>query len=226
MTAEQATAVTARYDECVANADARIGELLGALETLGLRDRTLIVLTSDHGENMNDNQPRFHHEGLFEATMHVPFVMSGPGVEALRPHANAPVSLVDIFPTLADMADLTPPPVLSGISLASTEADPQRPILAVEGVSGPAQTRSLRSGDWKLIHSADRGRSLVRISAGDRYNRADVNEVETFPALAESLEAELERLFLVTEENAYPSEEGTEELDQERIDQLKALGYL
>ncbi len=226
MTKEQEAAVMARYDECVANADARIGQLLDALDALGLAQNTLVVLTADHGENMTDNEPRFHHEGLYESTLRVPLVIRGPGAERLRAKADAPVSLVDIFPSVADLVGLDLPPVISGVSLVQepVEALRKRGLLAIEGTPGPGQSRAVRTAKWKLLQSPVVGEILVPVP--EQHPGADPDSSARYPAVAESLAALLDPLYSAAQQNAYPSEKGTEELDPQRIKQLKALGYL
>jgi arylsulfatase A-like enzyme len=226
MTPEQEAAVVARYDECVANADARIGQLLDALDALGLARNTLVVLTADHGENMTANEPRFHHEGLYESTLRVPLVVRGPGVDRLRAKADAPVSLVDIFPTVADLVGLDLPPVISGVSLAREPLAVlrERELLAIQGTPGPGQSRAVRTERWKFLHSPVVGEILVPLPV--RTLGADPDSSVRYPDLADRLAARLDPLYSAAEENAYPSEEGTEELDPKRIEQLKALGYL
>ncbi len=227
MSAELEDAVVARYDECVLNADARIGEFLAALERLGLSERSVVLLTSDHGENMAANAPRFHHEGLYESSLHVPFILRGPGVEAAAARRGDAVSLVDIVPTLADLGGLITPPLQAGVSLVAADLDLSgRGVLAIEGVEGPEQHRALSTAEWKLVQGDEIGRRLVAIERGAGRHRSEGDLADAWPQLTDSLEAWLARDYASSLEDAYPSEEGTGELDAERIEQLKALGYL
>ena len=227
MSEEMERAIIARYDECVLNADRRIGELLDALTELGLEDRSVVLLTSDHGENMADNQPRFNHEGLHQSILHVPFILRGPGVAPAAEHRQAPVSLVDVVPTLADLGGFEAPPFQAGVSLIDRSlALDDRGVLAIEGVDPATQKRAVATRDWKLVQSDAFGRKLVPTGRPEGLNLADRDESDAHPELADSLETWLEQGHAACLDNAYPSEEGVAELDEERIEQLKALGYL
>ncbi|MAE69875.1 MAG: hypothetical protein CME06_05340 [Gemmatimonadetes bacterium] len=227
MSEEMERAVVARYDECVLNADRRIGELLDALGQLGLDDRSVVLLTSDHGENMADNQPRFNHEGLHQSILHIPFILRGPGVAPAADHRQAPVSLVDVVPTLADLGALEPPPFQAGVSLIDRSLRlEERSVLAIEGVDPATQKKAVATRDWKLVRSNAFGRMLVPTDRPEGLNPPDRDASDSHPELADSLEIVLEQGHAACLENAYPSEEGVAELDEERIEQLKALGYL
>jgi arylsulfatase A-like enzyme len=105
------------YLEQVRATDAAIGGLLDHLEQLGLREKTLVVLASDHGEGFDREARRFSHGGrLHDDLLHVPLVMSWPG--HLAPTvATRPVELVDLVPSLLALADTPSPAVLRGRAL-------------------------------------------------------------------------------------------------------------
>lgn len=88
----------ARYVEEVEAADAGVGALLRGLHQRGLLGQTLVVVTSDHGENLGENDLFFHHGGLYPQTIHVPLILAGPGWQPGR-EAHV-VSTVDIAPTI------------------------------------------------------------------------------------------------------------------------------
>jgi arylsulfatase A-like enzyme len=97
----------------VAQADHQIGLLLGELEALGLRDQTLVVITSDHGEDLGESG-RYEHNHMYRSNLHVPLLLSWPegqqrlGIAAGRRVAEM-VQSVDLLPTLAELAGLSPP---------------------------------------------------------------------------------------------------------------------
>jgi len=123
----------ALYAAEVRRVDAAFGRLLRILEEQGLRENTLVVLVSDHGEGLEPT--RSHHGGrLHEDQLRVPLLVAGPGVvPGATPGA---VSLVDVMPTLLELAGLERPSGLDGLSFAAalrggTAPDP-RPLYAVE----------------------------------------------------------------------------------------------
>ena len=98
--------------------DQPVGRLLTALESLDLADKTVVVLTADHGDFMGDYGMVRKGMFLYESLLHVPLVWWGPGRVApgLRPETLA--QSCDLFPTLAEVTDGKPPEAVSGTSLA------------------------------------------------------------------------------------------------------------
>lgn len=90
-----------RYDREVEAADRMLGEIVDALRERGILDRTIIMVVGDHGEGFGDKGTRQHGANFFEEGLHVPWVISGPGVPIGRHEPNA--SLVDLAPTLLDL---------------------------------------------------------------------------------------------------------------------------
>ena len=95
--------------------DAQIGKLLDALEELDLMDKTIIVFWSDHGYMLGDHG-MWQKQNLFERTAHQPLLIYAPGVTDGR-QCNAVVETLDIYPTVADLAGLTTPDTIDGVSL-------------------------------------------------------------------------------------------------------------
>src|SRR5215212_5202740 len=91
------------YDGEIAFVDQQIGRLLAALEQSGQRDRTIIVVTGDHGEALGEHGELTHGLLLYEGTLRVPLIIEAPGT--LDPHVvTTPVSLADVAPTVAGLA--------------------------------------------------------------------------------------------------------------------------
>jgi len=111
-TERELEAIRGVYDAALLDLDLATGALLGELRQRGLLDNTYVVLTSDHGENLGDHGLFNHRFTLAESLTHVPLILSGPDIEADR--IEAPVSTMDIFPTLCDLAGLPVPEHLSG----------------------------------------------------------------------------------------------------------------
>ncbi|MDD5308666.1 MAG: sulfatase-like hydrolase/transferase [Deltaproteobacteria bacterium] len=93
-----------RYDSEVAYVDSQIGRLLNELRRLGKLDRTIVIVTSDHGEEFGEHGGQFHGRHLFDELIHVPLIVRIPGVA----HAtiDRPVEMVDLAPTLLDLLRL------------------------------------------------------------------------------------------------------------------------
>lgn len=103
------------YMACISYIDAQIGKLLDGLEERGILDETLIVLWGDHGYHLGDHTIWNKHSNFEQAT-HIPFMFAGPGV-AKNQVSNHPVDLVDLFPTIFDLAGVPNHNQVDGISL-------------------------------------------------------------------------------------------------------------
>ena len=104
------------YELEIEDVDRRVGALLRALDETGKRGQTLIVFTSDHGEEFGEHGGFLHDHAMWDEVIRVPLIVAGPGVR--RGHrARQPVSLVDLVPTLADIFELEGLGPLQGESL-------------------------------------------------------------------------------------------------------------
>ncbi len=96
-----------RYDGEIAFLDAQLARLLAAVSTEGRRDRTTVVVLSDHGEAFEEHGLGLHGRTVFEEEVRVPLLVRAPGIPPRR--ISAPVALVDVFPTLAELTGLDAP---------------------------------------------------------------------------------------------------------------------
>lgn len=131
-----------------------VGAVLAALKKQGLSDSTYVIFTGDHGENATE-----HHQvdkmNYYESAARVPLIIAGPGVrKGLQ--VNTPVSLIDIFPTVMDMAQTPGPRGLDGHSLLPlcTGEPSKHPDWVFSEFHAYTQNTGsfmLRRGDWKYI---------------------------------------------------------------------------
>lgn len=144
-----------RYVGEVALVDREIGRLLEAIDRLGLRDRTLLVVTADHGEAFGEHGRNEHGNSLYDEVLHVPLLVRVPGAAART--VATPVSLMDLGPTLLDLFGQPVPAEFMGESLypvlAGGEVSPTRPIVAQRGRQRALVTQDL----VKAIADASRG---------------------------------------------------------------------
>ncbi|HQL63520.1 MAG TPA: sulfatase [bacterium] len=108
---------TARYDGCVAYVDHQVGRVVSTLKDLGVFDKTIVVIASDHGELLGEHSMYFHHFSLYEENVHVPLVFHYTGHVPAAREVEDLCENVDIYPTLAELAGLEIPAGLSGQSL-------------------------------------------------------------------------------------------------------------
>ena len=114
------------YSACVSYLDAQLGRLLGELERLSLRDKTVIILWGDHGWKLGEHASWCKHTN-FEIDARAPMILSAPGIKTAGEHTYALTEFVDMYPTLCDLCDLPIPEHLEGTSLVPLLEKPHRP---------------------------------------------------------------------------------------------------
>jgi len=113
------------YYACVSFVDAQVGRLLAELDRLGLRDNTIIVFWGDNGYNLGEHS-LWAKLNDFENDLRVPLIISAPGAKTAGKKTDALVELVDVYPSLCEMAGLPLPPHLEGTSFVPLLKDPGR----------------------------------------------------------------------------------------------------
>jgi iduronate 2-sulfatase len=121
-TEEQQRKAIQAYYACISFVDAQIGKLLDGLEEFGLLDNTIIVFWSDHGYNLGEHG-QWQKQTLFETSAKQPLIISVPGLPK-GAATDAIVQMVDIYPTLAEIAGFGAPEDLDGHSLVPLLKDP------------------------------------------------------------------------------------------------------
>jgi arylsulfatase A-like enzyme len=138
--------VEALYDSELSHVDAK---LRGAIERLDSVDDTLVVVTSDHGEEFLEHGGFGHGHTLFEETIRVPLVMRLPAGARAGEVRDAPVSLVDLMPTLLSAAGVEPPPDLAGTDLLAPRLPRARTLYA--SLARGSRAFAVLEGTWKLV---------------------------------------------------------------------------
>jgi len=210
-TEEEVAHVRALYDGEIAFADAGFQSFLSLLEQNGLTDNTLVVLTSDHGEELVDHGGWNHGHTVHRELVHVPLIVSGPGFEPAR--QSTPVSLLDVATTVLEAASVPVPVSFEGRSLHRPE--PHRPLFTRSSFL-PRQA-AIRQDGFTLIQDGT-GRLRLYDQTADPNEERDVSA--QYPDRTEQMRTALSE-WLTGGKNR-PSRAMTEE---ERA-RLKALGYL
>jgi arylsulfatase A-like enzyme/Tfp pilus assembly protein PilF len=212
----------APYDGEVAFADRQLGRLLRALDERGDTPRTLVLVSSDHGEGLGEHGEGTHGLFVYDTTLKVPWIMAGPGLPGGRVSETVARG-IDLLPTLLDYAGLPSRADLEGRSLR-----PAAEGREMEDV--PAYAESLypeRQFAWAPLFAWRTARfKLIEAPRPELYDlRVDPREARNVVGEDKTRVEELRRPLkaaLATE----PSRTPTAEVDPETAQRLAALGYL
>jgi len=214
-----------KYASEVGFTDAHIGRVLDSLSKLGLAANTVVVLTSDHGEEFGEHGGHGHAHSLYAELVHVPLVVRAPGIAPRR--VSATVRTIDVYPTVCELLGLPLPAHLAGASFLSAlrgEALELRPALAEMQAGGTGKS-SLVLGEWKLIQDPETSEVELYQRITDPREAHDVaaQEPEVARDLTARLEAEKERA--VAGARAF-GRAGEVVLGADEVEELRALGYV
>jgi arylsulfatase A-like enzyme len=215
----------ALYDGEIRYTDAHLGRVLAHLDELGLAKSTLVVVTSDHGEEFLDHGSWEHQKTLYEEVVRVPLLLRGPGIRTGR--LAAQTSLLDVAPTILAWAGLAPAPTHRGSSVLSPRAAGEA-YGETDHTVDASHKLFLRGGQgsWKLILSLDPGSDAVR--KAEWYDLAsDPRETKSAPP-RDTLAASLIQRAVVRWREARGSSAGapTVNISAEQKEELRAGGYL
>ena len=210
----------------IAYVDQAFGVVMDELRRLGVADRTLVLVVGDHGEGLGEHGEVTHSMLLYDATLHVPLLLSIPGGPR-GVHIAEQVGTIDIVPTLLDLLDLPPLPGVQGRSLADLIAHPERPPenrrpYYAESLSprlsyGWGEQRALFTEHWKLLFGP---RIELYDLAQDSHELHNLAPADPTTRLTSALESFVDK-------NARASAAGAvSEIDSETRNRLAALGYL
>ncbi len=207
------------YDGEVAYLDEHVGALVDGLAERGRLDDTLLVVTSDHGEELGDHGGFEHGHTLYDELLHVPLMVRPPG-GARPPHrVDGIVRLVDLAPTILDVSGVAVPTAFVGESLApqlAGEAVPDRPVVSTGNMWGEAG-RALHWDGFKLIEHPGGGAPQLFDLSADPGEQRDLGGAQ--PDRVASMRARLSGLDGSAGGAASP------ELSDAEREQLRALGY-
>jgi hypothetical protein len=221
--------VLAVYDGEVRWVDEHVGQLVAVLDELDLAERTVVLVTSDHGDEFLEHGGKGHGLTLYDEIVRIPLVMRGPG---LQPGSlvDRRVSLADIMPTVLDLVGVPAPSGMTGTSVvdaAGTSTDSSdRPVYALRCFR--------RGGGCLAAERSDQSTTIVRFwpfkmeryAANDLFqrgipwpgsDRSAVDELDDFTAA-------LNRQWAIYRETG--DLPGREALDAETQERLEALGYV
>jgi arylsulfatase A-like enzyme/Tfp pilus assembly protein PilF len=210
------------YDGEIAAADQVVGDLVAELKRLGVYDRAIVVLLSDHGEGLMDHGEQEHGILLYREALQVPLLLKLPGGALAGTRVAAPAGLTDVAPTLLALAGLKPDPAQHGGSLLA---------LAKAPAGGPPPRDLYAETFYPRLHLGwNELSSLVR----DRFHLIEGPDPELYdlaadPAERKNLRADERRAFAALRAAEKPFEAplaAPAQADEETARKLASLGYL
>ncbi len=223
------------YDAELRYLDSRLGQLFDTLEREGKLSETLVVVTSDHGENLGDHDLMAHQYCLYDTLMHVPLIIRGPGVEPGT--REGLVELRDLYPTILDAAGVETDPAPE----RDLRGDPGREQVGAEYWTPPCPTAELRADygelpervqkfdrglqavrtrEWKLVLGTDGSTRLYNLGE-DPQEQTDVSQ--DHPAVVERLSGWITDRF---DSISADDEQTDPDVSPVVTDRLEELGYL
>ncbi len=220
-TPEQHEAMVALYDGGIRHVDSVLGEWFAEWEKRGMLENTIVIVTSDHGEGLRQRLPRYGgHGDLYEEGLRVPLLIRLPDGARGGERVDHLHSLVDLVPTILDVAGLSADERLAGYSaVGPPRADDQWIFAARENVA------AVVSKDRKIIYAESNPRVMFHLdddpSELNKINRSTNREL-FMEAAQTSLDAALKQLGTYFQPS---SPYITHELTEEAKTNLRALGY-
>jgi uncharacterized sulfatase len=193
VTPDQARECKQAYFAAISFVDAQIGRVLDALDRLKLRDNTVVVFWSDHGYHLGEHG-LWMKQSCFEESARVPMIISAPGQAAGQTCART-VELLDLYPTLTDLAGVPAPKNLEGVSLRPLLANPtaewKRPAFT-QVQRGNFPGHSVRTERWRYTQwaSGEKGAELYDHNADPQ----ELHNLATDPKSATTI-AEMKALL-------------------------------
>lgn len=208
------------YDRRLRDTDRVIGQLADHLGALGLTDNTLLVITSDHGEQFGEHGRLVHGgDAFYNELIHIPVVVSNPVLFPERVVATTPMTSIDLGPTLLDLVGLPVPEVFQGESLVD-RIDSERVVYATDGRTWKAISR-----EWSFILSEVLGREELYHTANDPGETRNLADERS--DMVQVGRRHIQQMRGVCAQHPYLAINVDEVvMDDEQMERLRSLGYI
>ena len=219
------------YDGEIRFTDDHVGAVIEKLKSLGVFEKTLIIVTSDHGDEFFEHGEKGHFKTLFDESIKIPLVMHLPGKIPTGRQDASLVRIIDVMPTILDLCGLPQSEETMGASLLPLLQDGKKDLalqnLAELYVKGHGMV-SLQTDDWKVVYNLETQQTAL-------YRLLEDPD-EQHPILLTPGEPDYEKarkLFRLADSvtaigKSLPTGGKTErrELDPDTLQKLKSLGYI
>lgn len=221
--------IIALYDGEIAWTDAHVGKMIKDLEDAGLLEKTIIVITSDHGTEFFEHGDKAHRKTLFDEVIRIPLIIRYPAKLPAGVRVNAQTRLIDVTPTLVELTGLPAMEHVMGSSLVRLAAgkEPGFDNTAVSELFSVGRSmRTLRTLNWKLTDHINLNRryffDLIE-DPGEKRLRINLAKdpglelLTQYRAISKELIIRRSRWAKSTDRSTIP---------EDVLQQLKSLGYI
>jgi arylsulfatase A-like enzyme len=231
----------ALYDGEIRQNDHYFGELISKLKKMGMYENSIIILTSDHGEEFNEHKGFAHGATVYSESIHVPFILKLPRQAPKGRRIREPAHTVDIVPTILDLVGIAPQSPFNGVSLtpliAGTEMESRMLLSEIGMKTRHQQAAGIYWREWKL-NAPLAGPNIRKVKDGDPIELFNIeddwaeagNVFRKRPILAKYLRTQImKKTGAMTEMGTLfgkSVQKPEEELPADIRKQLQALGYL
>lgn len=206
------------YDAEILRSDEDLGRLFSKLKESGLVDKTIVILTADHGEEFSEHG-EFKHMQLYDEVLRVPLLIRNPDIKK-GVKIGALTQNIDIFPTVLNFLGMPEVAGISGKSLVPLINGEENEINKFT-ISQWSQLTAIRTDQWKLILSRGKSQELYNIA---QDSKEDANVIGEFPNVARGLENQLLGVLKTAVQYEYKDAPGTK-IDEETRKKLIKEGY-
>jgi len=196
----------AHYDGLIKFIDIQIGQITKYLQDLGLKDKTLLVITADHGESLGEHNLYFMHTlNLYEEGIKIPLIINNPNIRQQK-RIETQVQSIDIMPTILDILDIPLIENIDGKSLVPLiegDKDSRKYLFAENGevifkqnnrafFSGiKGKWRMIRTNEWKLIYIPHPKKNIYELYNLKNDPKEKINQIKKKPKKFKILKEEL-----------------------------------
>jgi arylsulfatase A-like enzyme/predicted Zn-dependent protease len=212
-----------RYDGEIAYMDRYVGKLLAKLDELRLADRTLVIVTGDHGEGLGEHDETTHAMFLYSTTLRVPLLIRVPGGSGRR--IPGIVRHIDLAPTVLDLLGFPPSATMQGSTLVPV-------INGTETSKRVAYSESLYAElhyGWSPLKSVTTERyAFIESPKSELFDRrSDPRQLHNLIQEQEAIAKDLrDELHAITDQFTRKDLKGPQPMDAEAQEKLRSLGYL
>ena len=226
ITSRQLGYIISQYDREILSTDNRIGELLTTLKDRGIMDKTIVIITADHGESFNDGHGNFGHgHRPYETQIRIPLIIYIPGYENQTRDIETQIGLIDIAPTIFNLTAIDIPPEMDGTNMVPLLNDGHmNRTLFIDRIVKKSTIIGLRQDNWKYIYTIDDGQEELYDLSVDPY---ELNEIKGLEEIKEDFHKRVMDHYMINlHAGNKVADRSKIKLSNKIIKRLQDLGYV